>query len=84
MRYLKHNESNPLLSGLPSPRQATGTQKGSYQSNTWTVLFFFFVNRSVVSKSLQPMDSIVHGILQARILAQVAIPFLQGIFPTQG
>ena len=42
------------------------------------------ISRSVVSNSLQPMDSIVHGILQARILAQVAIPFLQGIFPTQG
>ena len=26
----------------------------------------------------------VHGILQARILEWVAIPFLQGIFPTQG
>ena len=26
----------------------------------------------------------VHGILQARILAWVAIPFLKGIFPTQG
>ena len=47
-------------------------------------LFFFFLSLSVVSNSLQPMDSIVHGILQARILAQVAIPFLQGIFPTQG
>ena len=37
-----------------------------------------------------PMDytspgSSVHGILQARILEWVAIPFLlQGIFPTQG
>ena len=30
-----------------------------------------------------PPGSSVHGILQARILAWVAIPFLQGIFPTQ-
>ena len=30
-----------------------------------------------------PMDYTVHGILQARILEWVAIPF-QGIFPTQG
>ena len=28
--------------------------------------------------------SSVHGILQARILEWVAMPFLQGIFPTQG
>ena len=26
----------------------------------------------------------VHGVLQARILEWVAIPFFQGIFPTQG
>ena len=31
-----------------------------------------------------PMDSIVHGILQARILEWVAFPFSRGIFPTQG
>ena len=31
-----------------------------------------------------PMDYTVHGILQARILKWVAIPLLQGIFPTQG
>ena len=36
-----------------------------------------------------PMDcslpgSSVHGILQARILEWVAIPFSRGIFPTQG
>ena len=29
-------------------------------------------------------DSFVHGILQARILEWVAMPYLQGIFPTQG
>ena len=31
-----------------------------------------------------PPGSSVHGILQARILEQVAIPFSRGIFPTQG
>ena len=31
-----------------------------------------------------PMDYIVHGILQARILEWVAFPLLQGIFPSQG
>ena len=31
-----------------------------------------------------PPDSSVHGILQARILEWVAIPFSRGIFPTQG
>ena len=31
-----------------------------------------------------PLGSIVHGILQARILECIAIPFSRGIFPTQG
>ena len=31
-----------------------------------------------------PPGSSVHGILQVRILEWVAIPFIQGIFPTQG
>ena len=31
-----------------------------------------------------PMDCTVHGILQARILEWVALPFSQGLFPTQG
>ena len=31
-----------------------------------------------------PPGSSVHGILQARILEWVAIPFSKGIFPTQG
>ena len=31
-----------------------------------------------------PMDYIVLGILQARILEWVAFPFSRGIFPTQG
>ena len=46
------------------------------------------VNCSVVSDSLRPHEtlpgSFVPGILQARILEWVAIPLLQGIFPTQG
>ena len=31
-----------------------------------------------------PPDSAVHGILQARILAWVAIPCSRGTFPSQG
>ena len=31
-----------------------------------------------------PPGSTVHGILQARILEWVAIPFSRGVFPTQG
>ena len=31
-------------------------------------------SRSVVSNSLRPMDCIIHGILQARILEWVAFP----------
>ena len=31
-----------------------------------------------------PMDYIVHAILQARILEWVVFPFSRGIFPTQG
>ena len=45
--------------------------------------------KSLQSDSLQPYGlslpgSSVHGILQARILAWVAISLLKGIFPTQG
>ena len=35
-------------------------------------------------KDRSPLGSPVHGILQARILEWVAIPFSRGIFPTQG
>ena len=45
------------------------------------------VSHSVVSDSLKPNGlpgSSVHGILQARILEWVAIPFSRGLFPTQG
>ena len=31
-----------------------------------------------------PVDYTVHGILQARILEWVAVPFSRGIFPIQG
>ena len=33
---------------------------------------------------MDPPGSFVHGVLQARILGWVAIPFSRGIFPTQG
>ena len=45
------------------------------------------VSHSVMSDSLQPHGlyiSLMHAILQARILEWVAISFFQGIFPTQG
>ena len=46
------------------------------------------VSRSVMSDSLWNLDcslpgSSVHGILQARILEWIVIPFSRGIFPTQ-
>ena len=37
-------------------------------------------SHSVISDSLQPMDYIVHGILQARILEWVAFSFSRGSF----
>ena len=40
-------------------------------------------SRSVVLNSLRPMDCIVHGILQARILEWVTFPFYRG-FSQQG
>ena len=45
------------------------------------------ISRSVVSSSTTPWSppgSSVHGILQARILHWVAIPFSRGFFPPQG
>ena len=43
-------------------------------------------SRSIVSNSLRPhgSDSSIHGILQAKILEWVAVPFSSRIFPTQG
>ena len=40
-------------------------------------------NYSVVSDSLWPQDYTVHGILQARILEQVAFLFSRGFFQTR-
>ena len=42
------------------------------------------LRRTVQHHLCDPMDSIVHGILQARILEWLASSLLQGIFPTQG
>ena len=42
------------------------------------------VFNSLGPHGLGPQGFPVHGILQARILKRVAIPLLQGIFPTQG
>ena len=50
-----------------------------------------FIKTDVCVKVIQscltlcdPMDCIVHGILQARILEWVAFPFSRESFPTQG
>ena len=40
-------------------------------------------SRSVESDSLRLMDYTVHGILQARILEWIAIPFSRGSFQTR-
>ena len=37
-------------------------------------------SHSVLSNSLRPLEYIVHGILQARILEWVAFPFSRGSF----
>ena len=43
-----------------------------------------FVSDSLQSCGLYPLGSSVHGILQARILERVAIPFSRGIFLARG
>ena len=52
------------------------------------ILLLLLFGCSVVSTLCEPLDcsppgSPVHGISQARMLEWVAIPFLQGIFPSQ-
>ena len=56
-------------------------------------MYYFLMQKVKISQSCptlcDPMDCSlpgfsVHGILQARILEWVAIPFSRGIFPTQG
>ena len=61
------------------PRTSPGSGKKQKQKS---------VSHSVTSGSLQPMDcsppgSSVHGIIQARILEQVAIPFSKGSSQTR-
>jgi len=50
---------------------------------TWFSIFFSLLGKeseshSVMPNTLQPLDCIVHGILQARILEWVAVPFSRG------
>ena len=74
---LLKDRKNPVQSFFALPSATSGTQK---------------VKVSVTQSCptlCDPMDcspsgSSVCGILQARILKWVAIPFIQGIFPTQG
>ena len=40
--------------------------------------YMCMLSHSVMSNSVQPHDSSVHGILQGRILEWVAIPFSRG------
>ena len=44
----------------------------------WLRIYPQHESRSVVSDSLRPVDSTVHGILQARTLEWVAVPFSRG------
>ena len=71
---------SPALLADSLPVELPGKAK-IYHSN-------FFLSesesRSVCPTVCDPMDYIVHGILQARILEWVAFPFSRGIFPTQG
>ena len=48
----------------------------------WMKMWYIYIceSHSVMSDSLRPMDYIVHGILQARILEWVAVPFFRGSF----
>ena len=51
------------------------------------VVMYGYVNVKVTQSCpylCDPMNYTVHGILQARILEWVAVPFSRGIFPTQG
>ena len=43
-----------------------------------------FLSFSCVQLFATPMDYVVHGILQARILEWEAFPFSRGVFPIQG
>ena len=42
------------------------------------MVYMCMLSRSVMSDSVQPRGSSVHGILQGRILEWVAIPFSRG------
>ena len=69
----------------------SGTQTWTnHRDSHWPVLAHACSVASVVSNSsppyvdCSPPGSSVHGILQARILAWIAMPSSKGIFPTQG
>ena len=58
-----------------------------YSSLEFSILLIIVWKVKVAQSCLtlcNPVDCIVHGILQARILEWVAISFSRGIFPTQG
>ena len=57
---------------------------GSFLRNTACMLSRFSHVWFFVTPLIAPPGSSAHGILQARILEWVTIPFSRGIFPTQG
>ena len=59
----------------------SGCMKGRWYDSS--LFIYESESCSVMSDSLQP-HGIVHGILQARTLEWVAVPFSRGIFPTRG
>ena len=78
----------PFSRGSSWPRNRTGVSciAGSFFTS-WAVLSHWSeVKGNSLSRVLlcDPTDYIVHGILQARMLDWVAIPFSRGSFPTQG
>ena len=62
----------------------TYTHKPTYTYLSACVLSHFSCVWLCYPMDCDPPGSSVHGILQVRILEWVAMPFLQGIFPTQG
>ena len=63
-------------------RHMSECRSSCYLNSSLSSLFFFFIvseNHSVVSTLCDPMDCIVRGIFQARVLEWVAFPFSSGL-----
>ena len=59
-------------------KQPKCPSKDKWMKKMWYIYIYICESHSVMSNSLRPMDYIVHGILQARILEWVAVPFFRG------